>query len=192
MYLWTICTLPIAPLEVAAGFMYDFWPAMIASLLGKTGGSITSFIMSRKLQSRLKDTQWMKKFDEQLQRFAPAMQKNAYVGCTMIRLSPTPLAVKNWGLALFPDDCLSLWQYSIVTIPCNGYGTATWILIGLGASNLEEALAYTTGGGMSPAMMVLLVVACLLGVVGYVYLSSWLMKKAEAAAGVKSADGKQD
>lgn len=196
MFFWTICTLPIAPLEVAAGFMYDFWPAMVASLIGKTGGSICSFIMSRKLQSYLKDTRWMKKFDAQLQRFVPAMQKNSYVGCTMIRLSPTPLAVKNWGLALFPPEVLSLWTYSTVTIPCNSYGTATWILIGLGASNLEEALAYTTGGGMSPTKMAAIAVGTILCIVAYVKFSGKIMAKIEASAGVvpvgQQADEKKD
>ncbi|KAG8468319.1 hypothetical protein KFE25_013402 [Diacronema lutheri] len=160
---WTLCCLPTTPLEVAAG--YTFTPALSigASIVGKTTGSLVAFALGRALANRFSGGRRvvasanapatprgaLGRARAVLAHLQTALVSHPVQTIGMIRASPMPIALKNYGLAALPEHVVPSRTFCLVTVVVNVPYSVAWSLAGSSASSLQDAISgkARSGGG---------------------------------------------
>lgn len=146
--LWTMCCLPTTPLEIAAGFTFSTVHSVVASIIGKTAGSVITFTLARFFASRFLSAVsasatrggTLGRIRELAWHLESAVVARPVQTLTMVRASPMPIALKNYGLALLPAHVVQLPTFALITLVVNVPYSIAWSLTGSSASSLQEAL----------------------------------------------------
>ncbi|KAJ1618459.1 hypothetical protein T492DRAFT_1092304 [Pavlovales sp. CCMP2436] len=173
LVLWTLCCLPTTPLEIAAGYTFSPVLSIGASIVGKTAGSLIAFALGRQFAARVlarpagaADDGGVtlagraRALSLQLQSAVTARPVQTI---TMVRASPMPIAIKNYGLALLPAHVLPGRLFAVITLVVNMPYSIAWSLTGSSASSLQEALS---GDARTGGAAVLLKLGALLALFG--------------------------
>lgn len=158
--LWTIGCLPTTPLEIAAGFTFSTVHSVVASIIGKTAGSVITFALARLFASRFLPVEGasatrggkLGRIRELAWHLESAVIARPVQTLAMVRASPMPIALKNYGLALLPAHVVQLHTFALITLVVNVPYSIAWSLTGSSASSLQEALNGQPSNG--PGMLV--------------------------------------
>lgn len=180
--LWTLCCLPTTPLEVAAGFTFSPALSICASVAGKTGGSLAAFALGRAVAARFAPlgeggapppsprssapaglAERARRLGRHLQ--AALLARPAQT-IAMVRASPMPIALKNYGLAALPERLVPARTFALVSACVNVPYSVAWSLTGSSAGSLQDALSGQPRGGGGAALLKLGALAALLGGLG--------------------------
>lgn len=162
--LWTVACLPTTPLEIAAGYTFSSVSSVTASVVGKTAGSLGAFMLGRTFISpvlarrRAAAAAAAAAWDAahpnanhhhcrwgRLEKLTSHLQ-HALLGApaetiAMVRASPTPIAIKNYGLSLLPAHVVPTSLFGAVTVAVNVPYSVAWSLTGSSASSLQDAVS---------------------------------------------------
>lgn len=164
LVLWTLVCLPTTPLEVAAGYIFRASPArsIAASIVGKSIGSILAFIVGRWVVARFAlldersapsagsaPTSVLGRARQLGRLLQAALLSRPVQTITMVRASPMPIAIKNYGLAALPEHVVPVRTFVLVTMCVNVPYSVAWSLTGSSASSLQDAISgeARAGGG---------------------------------------------
>jgi len=167
--LWTMCCLPTTPLEIAAGFTFSPACSIVASIIGKSAGSVVTFALARRFASRFLAVEGacatrggggrLGRIRELAWHLEAAVIARPVQTLAMVRASPMPIALKNYGLALLPARVVQLPTFALITLVVNVPYSIAWSLTGSSASSLQEALNGKPGnarGALVPKVALLL------------------------------------
>jgi uncharacterized membrane protein YdjX (TVP38/TMEM64 family) len=129
---WVCLALPATPMEVAAGFVYGPLRGFACGLLCKLLGSCASFLMARRL-----GRMYGCKVPASLGVRSSALNKRPVLTMVGIRLTPIPLAVKNYGLGLSE---VRLAHYIVACLSADAPFSALWASTGASCHSLPDAL----------------------------------------------------
>lgn len=112
---WLVALLPTSLLEIAAGFIFNFWLAALYSSIGKVTGSCISFAVGRHykawVRDKLVDDTKASREPSYVQGLELAMRSRPFSTCLALRLAYVPEAVQNYVPAVldarFPDFALA-------------------------------------------------------------------------------------
>mmetsp|Transcript_4384 Transcript_4384/g.11362 ORF Transcript_4384/g.11362 Transcript_4384/m.11362 type:complete len:272 (-) Transcript_4384:375-1190(-) len=162
---WTVACLPTTPLEISAGYTFSSRSAVIASVTGKTLGSVAAFMLGRTFIAPVlarrraaaaaaaaawdaahphehhshSHCRWgrLANLTSHLQHALAAAPAETIA---MVRASPTPIAIKNYGLSLMPLDVVPTPVFAAITLAVNVPYSIAWSLTGSSASSLQDAV----------------------------------------------------
>lgn len=166
--LWTMCCLPTTPLEIAAGFTFSPARSIVASVIGKSAGSVLTFALARVFASRFVSAAGagatrggrLGRVRELAWHLESAVIARPIQTLAMVRASPMPIALKNYGLALLPAHVVHAQTFALITLVVNVPYSIAWSLTGSSASSLQEALNGKPGnnarGTLAPKVGLLL------------------------------------
>mmetsp|Transcript_20810 Transcript_20810/g.61554 ORF Transcript_20810/g.61554 Transcript_20810/m.61554 type:complete len:257 (-) Transcript_20810:260-1030(-) len=188
---WTICCLPTTPLEIAAGFVFMPVASVVASVAGKTVGSVVSFTLGRVFLSPLLArtpagiapsgrgvVARTRRLTHQLQHMLATHPAQTIA---MVRASPMPIFLKNFGLSLMPADVVSTSLFAGVTLIVNIPYSIAWSLTGHSAGSLQEAVS----GEGAPRGPVLAKLGVLVALFAFLGLFARYAKRTLAAASTR-------
>jgi uncharacterized membrane protein YdjX (TVP38/TMEM64 family) len=108
---WETCGLPTSVVETAAGMAFGFSNALLCSFVGKTLGSILAFTLGRSLchsfvKKQLQD-------NEVLELMEKSVARNPIRSALIMRYSPFPQLIKNFGLSMTEPVTLPVFLLAI-------------------------------------------------------------------------------
>lgn len=109
---WETCGLPTSVVETAAAMAFGFKNGLICSFLGKTIGSVCAFTLGRSLcqslvKERLGDNEVLKLLER-------SVAKHPIRSAMIMRYSPFPQLIKNFGLSMTEPVTLPIFLLAIV------------------------------------------------------------------------------
>jgi uncharacterized membrane protein YdjX (TVP38/TMEM64 family) len=142
-FIYAMCALPVTPIEVIAGFLFGAKLGSLLVLSVKMVQCQTCFFIGRYLMLE-QVTGWieaMKPTNAVLRTLDDSLTGNPLIAALTFRLAPVPLAVKNYGLAPFPQCTPMIFFLAalLVNIPF----TIMWCVAGASSGSLMEALEST-------------------------------------------------
>lgn len=156
----TALSLPgAAALTLLAGWLFDWWKALLLVSFASTTGATLAFLLSRYL---FRDA-LQAKFGERLQKFNDALQREGAFYLFTLRLIPAvPFFVINAVMGLTPLKTLTFWWVSqLGMLP----GTAVYTYAGAAVPDLKTLADEGAKAAFEPGTLTQLVVAfALLGV----------------------------
>lgn len=192
--LWTLCCLPTTPLEIAAGFTFPTVHSVVASIIGKTAGSVITFSLARFFAGRFLSVTpggsgRLGRIRELAWHLEAEMIARPVQTLAMVRASPMPIALKNYGLALLPARVVQLRTFVLMTFLVNVPYSIAWSLTGSSASSLHEALNGKPGSDRSSlAQKVGLLLALFTGLALFARKATAGLASAERAADAAAAE----
>lgn len=137
--MWVGLSLPTTLIELATGFLYGPYWGCACSLFCKTMGQLIAFLVVIVLRRRLG---WQ--VPEALKPRLQALRRTPLLTMLGVRLTPFPLGLKNYGLALCE---VSFLPYMIAGIVVNIPFSALWAVTGSSCHSLREAMAFDVSQG---------------------------------------------
>ena len=109
---WETCGLPTSVVETAAAMAFGFKNGLICSFLGKTLGSVCAFTLGRSfcqslVKERLGDNEVLKLLER-------SVAKRPIRSAMIMRYSPFPQLIKNFGLSMTEPVTLPVFLLAIV------------------------------------------------------------------------------
>lgn len=95
---WETCGLPTSVVETAAGMAFGFKNGLFCSFVGKTLGSVLAFVLGRSACHSLVKKQLEE--NEVLELMEKSVALNPIRSAMIIRYSPFPQLIKNFGLSM--------------------------------------------------------------------------------------------
>ena len=95
---WEVCGLPTMVVETAAGMAFGFRHGLLGSFVGKTCGSMLAFTLGRTLLSNIVGKKM--KESSSFGLIERGVAKNPMLSALVIRYSPFPELIKNYGLSV--------------------------------------------------------------------------------------------
>jgi len=189
-FLATIACLPSSVIEIISGFLFPFPIALTVNMCAKFAGAVAAFVLG---QTACKD--FVSRRAEKIQliramRFALKTHDNAFKLALLLRLSPAPIFVKNYGLGALE---LSLTNFMASTAISSIPMGIVWILVGGAARDAGSDIMDLVGDDQpSPmdklpgnAKLAMMVVGIVLMVVFGTYVKRTLAEIINAEAEAK-------
>ena len=107
-----MCGLPTSVVETAAGMAFGFREGLIGSFVGKTLGSIGAFLLGRSLLKQLVEKSLGE--NETLNLMEKSVERHPVRSALIVRYSPFPQLIKNFGLSMLPPVSLQHFVLAIV------------------------------------------------------------------------------
>jgi len=104
--------LPTSVVETAAGMAFGFKNGLLCSFIGKTFGSIVAFSLGRSLCHSFVKKQLQN--NELLGLMEKSVARNPIRSALVMRYSPFPQLIKNFGLSMMEPVTLSVFLAAIV------------------------------------------------------------------------------
>eukprot|EP00411_Alexandrium_monilatum_P035306 CAMPEP_0175358480 /NCGR_PEP_ID=MMETSP0095-20121207/15020_1 /TAXON_ID=311494 /ORGANISM="Alexandrium monilatum, Strain CCMP3105" /LENGTH=365 /DNA_ID=CAMNT_0016656211 /DNA_START=10 /DNA_END=1107 /DNA_ORIENTATION=- len=136
--LWITLSLPTTVIELATGFLYGPVFGFLCSILCKSVGQMCAFLVVLTLRKR-RGWQVPAALKPKLQ----AIRSKPLLAMVSVRLTPLPLGIKNYGLAMCEVDFL---PYMLAGVMVNTPFSVIWALTGSSCLSLSEALAFDMAG----------------------------------------------
>lgn len=166
---WVCASLPVTPVEVAAGFLYGPLWGSAAGLCCKVLGSCASFLAARRCRRRLRCAACRVASGR---KTSSALRKRPVLTMIGIRLTPVPLGVKNYGLGL-SEAPFGAFLLSVLLV--DAPFSVLWASTGASCHSLADALSLDESRALGPqerwwcrALPAALVLALLVYLVGAV------------------------
>jgi len=189
-FVYAMCALPVTIIEVLSGFLFGAVPGFCLVMVVKTVQcticfQIGRFFMLKRVEAWIEG---MKPNSPTLQKLDVQLTNNPFMAALMFRLGPVPLAVKNYGLAAFPQ--VTPFIFTAATFVVNVPFTMMWCVAGGSATSLVDAIAAAEGGGGESGdaassgnfkFIVMAVVAGVAVLAAWMYLRKGGSSKEEAA-----------
>mmetsp|Transcript_32645 Transcript_32645/g.76896 ORF Transcript_32645/g.76896 Transcript_32645/m.76896 type:complete len:221 (-) Transcript_32645:127-789(-) len=141
LMLFTVAGLPLTPLQVSAGAIFGAIWGSIGNQVGKTLGCVICLCIGRYFKTV---RGW--KMPEWLDKYLLPLKTRPFETMCLIRLSPLPLGVKNYGLSLvhFPDDHFPVVAYTCAAFLSSLPHSIICGIAGRGASSLADVVKQYT------------------------------------------------
>jgi uncharacterized membrane protein YdjX (TVP38/TMEM64 family) len=183
MAAWEMAGLSTIPVETAAGMVFGFRKAAVASLVGKVTGATAAYLLGRSMRDRLlerpafaKNTvfQLLNAKDSEDQRTHPPL-----LTAFLMKFSCFPELLKNLGSSLIP--VIRLWMFLLVTVVHGGTFTCVWTWLGVDTAKRIHAELPA-----NRPLQVTLVVAAIVGMGLTPLVMAWWIRDLKRAAGESS------
>ena len=97
---WGVLCLPLSPFELLSGFLFPFWTALAACVLGKVGGAALCFLAGRTVGAGIARRALAR--HETLRALGDAVASRPFSTTLLLRFAYLPAALKNYGWSLTP------------------------------------------------------------------------------------------
>lgn len=108
---WETCGLPTSVVETAAGMAFGFKDGLLCSFVGKTLGSILAFTLGRSFCHSFVKKQLQN--NEVLELMERSVAKSPMQSALIVRYSPFPQLIKNFGLSMMEPVQLTVFLLAI-------------------------------------------------------------------------------
>ena len=163
-FLWEMTFGITTPVETAAGMAFGPVRGIIVNTIGKLGGALASFLLSRyiffeKVSAKVKGNELLGLMEE-------SVKETPLRVALLCRFSPLPEFVKNCGMGVMP---ISLLSYLGSLVIHGGFFTCLWTLMGA-----ESARILREGGPPSSSLKLLVSGATWIGIAAPICIGLWI------------------
>eukprot|EP00475_Leptophrys_vorax_P039488 TRINITY_DN713_c0_g1_i1.p1 TRINITY_DN713_c0_g1~~TRINITY_DN713_c0_g1_i1.p1 ORF type:complete len:347 (+),score=75.00 TRINITY_DN713_c0_g1_i1:145-1041(+) len=160
---WTVVCFPTTIAELLCGFTFGFGTSVMVSMIGKTVGSILSFLIGKYgfkdwIQSKIEGKYPL------MQAIQRAVVQKPWQIIFLTRISMLPIALKNYGVSIMPGVKLSI--FSVCTLFGGIPFTVAWSYFGSASSDLVALTSETSTSKEQSAVKTGLTVMGIVGLIG--------------------------
>uniref|UniRef100_K3X9T3 VTT domain-containing protein n=1 Tax=Globisporangium ultimum (strain ATCC 200006 / CBS 805.95 / DAOM BR144) TaxID=431595 RepID=K3X9T3_GLOUD len=164
---------PCSLFEIAAGSLFGIPIGVVVSVVGKTSGGVTAFLLGRHFLKQHIGAYLQNNF-RAFQVVGEVLQSRDWKPLLLVQLSGLPNAVKCYGLAIMN---ISIWRYLVTAIVGGIPHSLVWTFIGKQTQDILASTASGSGKKLTLPQLLLLIGGIVITLLALVTLSFYTRKQ---------------